>query len=107
MKRIDPIVEGVIKDNMPDAEIVSEKGPIKKLGTGVRKSVNAEAMIAKWSSPAFMRSFAEADTSASRSKRHDIDVAVVDVPVKKGASRKRRQTVVVDKTSKQIIAVSG
>lgn len=107
MKSIDPIVENVIRDNMPNAKIISEDTTAQNVGSGIRKSVKAEAMIAKWSNTNFFRSFAEPDNASTRAQQHDIDVAVVEVTDNSGSGRKRRQTVVVDKTSKQIIAVSG
>lgn len=107
MKRIDPIVAGVIRDNMPEATIIAEEAPVQNVSSGIRRSVKAEAMIAKWSTPSFFRSFAAPDSAPNRAQQHDIDVAVVEIAEKGSSGRKRRQTVVVDKTSKQIIAVSG
>ncbi|MFA1803583.1 hypothetical protein ABFU18_20145 [Xanthomonas campestris pv. campestris] len=108
MKNIDPIVEDVIKDKMPEATIVKAEAPARNARPGVRKSAKAEAMIAKWSAPSFLRSHAAAaDSVPTRAQHHDIDVAVVEVTAKGGSGRKLRQTVVVDKTSKEIIAISG
>ncbi|WP_457894596.1 hypothetical protein [Stenotrophomonas hibiscicola] len=108
MSGIDPVVQDIIRSKIPNAHIVDTDVISPAQSAGARKAVKAEAMIAKWSSPQFIQqAFAEADGAPYNTTRHVIDFAVIEVDDDFDAGSKRRQTVIVDKTAGEIIAVSG
>lgn len=107
MSDIDPVVQDIIRSKIPNAHIVDTDDVPYAQSSGVRKAVKAEAMIAKWSSPQFIQSFAEPDGPVHSQAAHDIDFAVIEVEDDFDAGSRRRQTVIVDKTAGEIIAVSG
>lgn len=108
MSDIDPVVQDIIRSKIPNAHIVDPDVISSSQSAGARKAAKAEAMIAKWSSRQFIQqAFAEPDGLSLSTSGHVIDFAVIEVEDDFDAGSKRRQTVIVDKTAGEIIAVSG
>lgn len=108
MSDIDPIVQDIIRSKIPNAHIVDPDVISPAQSAGARKAAKAEAMIAKWSSRQFIQqAFAEPDGVEYSAAPHVIDFAVIEVEDDVDAGLKRRQTVIVDKTAGEIIAVTG
>lgn len=106
MNDINSRKEAIIRSRFPKAEIVDPSDDFVA-PQGLTRTVRAEAMIRKWSSHEFTRSFAEPEYAGDSVSQHDISFAVIKLGDDPVTGQDRLQTVIIDETAGEIIAVSG